>query len=96
MQKFSLKHDCTNTLLQRVCQLNQGTLKSIDIECSKQVNDDSVPNILQCANLIELNLFGTGISDEGLGKIIANLPSLTRLPRGDFLCDALAWIGKVS
>ena len=94
MQKFSLKHDCTNALLQRVCELNQWTLKCIDIECSKQVNDDSVPSILLCANTVQLSLFGTGISDEGVGKLIANLPSLSQLPRGDFLCDALAWIDE--
>ena len=53
-----------------------------------------MPSILLCANTVELSLFGTGISDEGVGKLIASLPSLTHLPRGDFLCDALAWIDE--
>ena len=45
-----------------------------------------------CIKVTELNLFRTGLSDEGKGKLIAKLPKLSHLPRGDFLCDALAWI----
>ncbi len=92
LTKFSMKHDCTNGIIKALCRSSRWTLREIDIEQSKQVNDDCVPLILLCSTIIELNLFQTGLSDEAKGRLIANLPKLTHLPRGDYLCEALAWI----
>ena len=89
---FSLKNGCTNEILENICLHCRWTLEVIDIESSKQVTDSSIPYVLMCVKVTELNLFRTGFSDEGKGKLIANLPKLSHLPRGDFLCDALAWI----
>ena len=60
------------------------------------MNNNSVEWILSCQNIVELNVFKTSINDEGKGRLIHYLPKLMHLPRGDFLCDALAWIGKVN
>ena len=92
LQTFSLKHDCTNDIIKLVCRNNTLYLTNIDIEGSKKVNDKCINNILMCLNIMELNLFQTGLTDEGKAQLIANLSKLTHLPRGDYLCDALAWI----
>lgn len=92
LQKFSLKHDCSDDILHVLSDSSGHTLKSLDIESSKQVTDASIGSILICQNIIELNIFNTAISDEGKGRLIVHLPKLTHLPRGDFLCDALGWI----
>ena len=78
------------------------TLKYLDIESSKGVKDDaegtsisklsSLTSLSQLKSLEEVNLFDTNLSDESLATILLELPNLTHLIRGDFLCDALEWI----
>ena len=78
------------------------TLKFLDIESSKGVKDDaegtnisklsSLTFLSQLKALEEVNLFDTNLSDESLATILLELPNLTHLIRGDFLCDALEWI----
>ena len=92
LKEFSLKHDCNNRILEALASSCWYTLKILDMEYSKQINNESVDYILSCQNLIELNVFKTSINDEGKGRLIHHLPNLCHLPRGDFLCDALAWI----
>lgn len=92
LKLFSLKHESTNEVIEAVCQSNHKTLQVLDIENSKQVNDQCLTFILKCTKMKEMNIFSTGFSHEGIGKMIANLPKLVHLPRGDFLTDALAWI----
>ena len=71
-------------------------LEVLDIESSKQVTDACLGSLLLCQRLEEVNLFNTGITDEGKGKVIAGLPRLCSLSfRGDYLCDALGWIDYV-
>ena len=89
---FSLKNGCTNEILTSICLNCRWTLEIIDIESSKQVSDACIPYLLMCIKVTELNLFRTGLTDEGKGILISKLPKLSHLPRGDFLCDALAWI----
>lgn len=92
LRKFSLKHDCTNEIIKCICKCNRWNLQCIDIECSKHVNDKSISYILMCSNINEINIFQCGFSDEGKGQILNGLPKLVKIPKGDFLCDALAWI----
>ncbi|MGB1599187.1 MAG: hypothetical protein ACPIOQ_40940, partial [Promethearchaeia archaeon] len=47
---------------------------------------------MMCSNINEINIFQCGFSDEGKGQILNGLPKLVKIPKGDFLCDALAWI----
>ena len=78
------------------------TLKYLDIESSKGVKDDtegtsisklsSLTSLSQLKSLEEVNLFDTNLRDESLATILLELPNLTHLIRGDFLCDALEWI----
>jgi hypothetical protein len=67
-------------------------LTVLDVENSRSLEDEAVPVINQCRKLIELNIFGTSISDEGKARVIMGLPHLQYLVRADFLCDALGWI----
>ena len=67
-------------------------LTVLDVENSRSLEDEAVPVINQCKKLIELNIFGTSISDEGKARVIMGLPHLQYLVRADFLCDALGWI----
>ena len=96
LREFSLKHDCNNQILEALARHCWYTLQILDIENSKQVNNNSVEWILSCQNIMELNVFKTSINDEGKGRLIHYLPKLMHLPRGDFLCDALAWIGNAN
>ncbi|XP_023336070.1 uncharacterized protein LOC111707239 isoform X2 [Eurytemora carolleeae] len=92
LQIFSLKKDCTMDILSAVV-LNSGTtLRVLDVENSKRICSDSVPVILQCSHLVELNIYGTKINDESKARLIMGLPKLRHLTRADFLCDALGWI----
>ena len=78
------------------------TLKHLDIESSKGVKDDtegksiskltSLTSLSQLKSLEEVNLFDTNLRDDSLATILLELPNLTHLIRGDFLCDALEWI----
>ena len=67
-------------------------LTVLDVENSRSLEDEAFPVINQCKKIIELNIFGTNISDEGKARIIMGLPHLRYLVRADFLCDALGWI----
>ena len=68
------------------------TLRSLDMERSQKVDDESVNYILCFTNLVTLGIFKTCISSRGQAVLLKGLKRLERLPRGDFLCDALEYI----
>ncbi len=87
---FSLKYDCTDELLKTLTETCSKTLTSLDIERCGHITDESALSIVKCTRLKELNMFRTGLSDEGLCQILCGLRNtLVYLPRGDFLCDVL-------
>jgi hypothetical protein len=53
------------------------------------VNNSCLASLAQLTNLEEMNVFNSGVDDEVLAKLLLALPKLTRLVRGDLLCDAL-------
>lgn len=86
---FSLSYDCTLNVLQVLSETCGRTLRLLDIERSKQIQDDAVEYILKCSNLEEINIFQTGLTTQGQANILLGLERLCHLDRGDFLCDVL-------
>ena len=68
LQEFSLKQDCNNQILEALSKHCHITLKILDVENSKQINNVSVDYILACRNILQLNIFKTSINDEGKGR----------------------------
>ncbi len=89
---FFCKHDCTSELLVALASVSGVSMKVLDVENSKAVDDSCVVPILEMTGLEELNVFSTRLGDEAKARLLMGLPLLVRLVRGDFLCDALGWI----
>ena len=92
LEHFSCKHDCNYKLLEALSEHCSQSMKILDVEDSKNVDDKSLDFIRKMPHLEELNIFNTKLTEESKAKILLALPKLTRLIRGDFLCDALGWI----
>lgn len=92
LQAFTLRYDCTYIVLKVLSMTCSQTLRSLDMERSQKVDDESVNYILCFTNLVTLGIFKTCISTRGQAVLLKGLKSLERLPRGDFLCDALEYI----
>lgn len=93
LQHFSMKHTCTSAVL-AVLAANgcADSLVYLDVESSPNVDDTSLDSLTRFEAVQVLNLFNTKLSDDSLAEVLLSMPRLTRLVRGDFLCDALAWI----
>ena len=88
---FSLKYDCTGSILQVLSETCSKTLKVLDIERSRQVKDDAAQYILACKHLQDINVFQTDLSVKSLAKILVGLKELQHLQRGDFLCEVVEY-----
>ena len=89
---FSLHNDCHDKLLTILVENCHHSLKSLDIELSKNVTDAAATTLVKLQRLIELNIFECGLSGEVQSHVIKGLPNLLHLKRGDFLCEALDWL----
>ena len=59
---FSLKYDCTSSVLQVLSESCHNSLRILDIERSMQVKgDECVDYILSFKQIVEMNLFKTGL-----------------------------------
>ena len=83
------RNNLVEQVLSETCSDN---LLVLDVEHSKGVKDESIPFILSCSRIKELNIFHTGLSTAGQANILKNLKNLEMLSRGDFLCDVLEHI----
>ena len=54
---FSLKYDCTKTILQVLSDTCWKTLRILDIERSTKIRDDSIDYIKNCSGLVKINIF---------------------------------------
>ena len=82
----------THVILQVLAKTCSRTLLTLDLERSQKVTDFAVDHILLFINLVTLSIFNTGISNMGQAKLLRGLRMLERLPRGDFLCEALEYL----
>ena len=93
LRHFSLKYDCTEIVLKVLSETCSQSLRVLDIERSLQVkNQMCVNHILTFTDLIELNIFKTGLQDSEICQILVALNNIKHLPRGDFLCEALEYL----
>ena len=89
---FTLQYDCTASVLQVLSETCCKTLKILDIERSRQVRNDSIPFILACTKLQDLNVFQADFDEEGLTRVLMGLNDLRHLRRGDFLCEVVEYM----
>jgi len=89
---LSLKYNCTVDILDALVTACKNTIKVLDIEHSVGITDECIPKLTQFVNLYELGLGKTRLTAEGQATVIMNLRNIHRLPRGDFLCEALEWV----
>jgi len=94
LQEFTLRYDCSQKILASLASTCSRTLLLLDVERSRQVNDESVGSILALTQLVSLAIFNTGLTERGQVALLEGLPFLEELPRGDFLCDALEWLDE--
>ena len=72
---FSLKYDCTDSILQVLSENCWQTLQLLDVEHSRMVGDGSIDWINKCCNLFTVNVFYTRLSLGGKVKFFFNLKS---------------------
>ena len=90
---FSLKYDCTSSVLQVLSESCSKTLKILDLERSRQVKgDECVDYILAFKQVVEMNLFHTGFEVHQLSKILSHSKELRHLQRGDFLAEVVEYL----
>ena len=93
LQHFSLKYDCTELVLKVLSESCSKTLRVLDVERSLQVKDQICVDYILCfKNLVEINIFKTGLQDNEICQILVGLKNIIHLPRGDFLCDVLEYL----
>ena len=63
---FSFRYDCTKSILEVLSQTCKGTLRILDIERSRHIEDDSVDLIKTCNKLMKINFFLTGFSTKAM------------------------------
>jgi len=73
---ISLKYDCNTNFLKSLSEACRNTIKILDVEFSKHVEDDSVTYIKRLKGLVKADL-------------LWGLPNLRHLERGDFLADVI-------
>ena len=66
---FSLKYDCTDSILQVLAENCWKTLQLLDVEHSRMVGDGSTDWIKKCYNLFTINVFYTRLSLDGKVKL---------------------------
>ncbi|PSN38493.1 hypothetical protein C0J52_15864 [Blattella germanica] len=74
LESFSLVRMCTDSILTSACQ-HCMRLRSVDVSGSAHVTDLSVSSLLALRHLTHLDVFGTGVTAEGLARLVQGLPS---------------------
>jgi len=92
LKLFTLKYDCTANILKALSNTCRKTLRLLDVERSQKVGDGSIKHILCFTGLVSLGIFNTSLSARNQAQLLKGLKRLERLPRGDFLCEALEYI----
>ena len=87
--KFSLCYDCTDSIVKILIRNCKRTLRILDVEMSNQVTDEAADWIAQAENIHTLQIYHSGMTELGHGKLLLKLKKLKVLVRGGFLCEAL-------
>ncbi|XP_050309419.1 uncharacterized protein LOC126745569 isoform X1 [Anthonomus grandis grandis] len=93
LQSVCLCFDCSDLVIQTISE-NCPNIQSIDVTSSRSVTDRSIPYLLNCKNLKELQLHRTSITAQGLAKLISRLPKLQDIGRCDEFGEVIIYIYK--
>jgi hypothetical protein len=75
---FKYRHGCTDEVILQL-RLHCPHLTEVDVSCSRNVTNNSVPHIIQLTELKFLNLEETEINNENYGFIISELPNIANI-----------------
>jgi hypothetical protein len=83
-----MKQDCSQLVLEVLTRRCSTTLKKLNVESSKHVDDTCLPLILKCMNLNELGVFKTGKLTQMCSVISYTSHYITKCPRSqNFFID---------
>ncbi|XP_074042912.1 uncharacterized protein isoform X1 [Leptinotarsa decemlineata] len=82
LKSLCLCFDCTDIIVQTVGDYCP-SMQCLDLTSSRSVTDRSIPHLLKCRNLRELQLHRTSVTTDGLAQLIIGLPKLQDIGRCD-------------
>ncbi|KAH1024587.1 hypothetical protein HUJ05_004049 [Dendroctonus ponderosae] len=91
LRSICLCFDCSDLVIQTVSE-NCPFIQSIDVTSSGCVTDRSIPCLLNCKQLKELQLHRTSVSVSGLAKLISGLPRLQNIGKCDEFRHIIVYI----
>lgn len=91
LKSLCLCFDSTDVIVQTIGD-NCLTIQCLDLTSSRSVTDRSIPFLLKCQNLRELQLHRTSVSTAGLAHLIAGLPALGNIGRCDEFGDVIKYL----
>lgn len=91
LKSLCLCFDSTDIIVQSVGE-NCPNIQCLDLTSSRSVTDRSIPFLLRCKNLRELQLHRTSVSVEGLAQLIVGLPKLQDTGRCDEFGDVIKYL----
>ncbi|XP_065164566.1 uncharacterized protein [Atheta coriaria] len=93
LRLLCLCFDCTDNIIQ-VLSESCPNLQILDVTSSRSVTDRSIPHLLKCTQLYDLNLHRTSVSVEGLGQLLLGLYRLQDIGRCDDFGAVLSYINS--
>ncbi|XP_066159091.1 F-box/LRR-repeat protein 2-like isoform X1 [Euwallacea fornicatus] len=93
LRSICLCFDCSDVIIQTISE-NCAHIQCIDVMSSRSVTDRSIPYLLNCKNLKELQLHRTSITTAGHSKLICGLPKLRDIGRCDEFSDIIEHISQ--
>ncbi|RZC41608.1 Ribonuc P 40 domain containing protein [Asbolus verrucosus] len=82
LRSLCLCFDCTDQVIQVIGD-NCPTIQCLDVTSSRSVTDRSIPSLLKCTQLRELQLHRTSVTPLGLAQILNGLAKLQDIGRCD-------------
>lgn len=93
LHTLCLCFDCNDCIIQ-VLGENCPKLRNLDVTSSRSVTDRSIPALLKCKNLVELQLNRTSVSVYGYAQLLLGLPNLQDLGRCDEFGNVLKYLSE--
>lgn len=91
LRSLCLCFDCTDLVIQVVAE-NCTSIQCLDVTSSRSVTDRSIPYLLKCSQLRELQLHRTSVTSEGLAQLLVGLPKLQDIGRCDDFGNVIKYI----
>lgn len=85
--------DCTDCIIQVIGE-NCAYLQSLDVTSSRSVTDRSIPSLLNCKRLRELQLHRTSVSVVGIAQLVYGLKRLEDIGRCDEFGNVIKYLER--